>query len=212
MHNMKKLLIPVLFINLCFFTLAVSAAENIAAAQQVIEKSSSQINQTLKLPEYQSNFNKSTGFVDGIVSQFVDMPRVSILVLGKNIRQATPAQRQQFMKEFKTLLVRTYTKAFLEYKEWSLSFSPSNDNKDDGKTIVKTLVNQPGQKPVNISYRMVMTKDGSWKVYDILIEGISLVTNYRSSFNQEIAQSGSIDSVIKTLIDKNNKSEAAGQS
>ena len=150
--------------------------------------------------------------MDNVVNEFVDMNKVALLVLGKNIRNTSPAQRQQFIKEFKTLLVNTYTRAFLEYKDWSITFSPSNDSNDDGRTIVKTLVHQPGQQPVNISYRMMLNKDGIWKVYDIIIEGVSLVTNYRSSFNQEIAQTGSIDSVIQTLIDKNSKSETDNKS
>ncbi|MGR9044688.1 MAG: MlaC/ttg2D family ABC transporter substrate-binding protein [Gammaproteobacteria bacterium] len=181
------------------------AAEDIGKARQVIEQSSEQIKTTLKQSAYQNDFNKATRFVDGIVTQFVDMPRVSILVLGKNIRKTTPDQRQRFMQEFKTLLVSTYTRAFLEYKDWRITFSPYNDTKDDGRTIVKTLVHQPGQQPVEISYRMLLNKAGQWKVYDIIIEGISLVTNYRSSFNQEIAQTGSIDGVIKTLVEKNSK-------
>ncbi|PKM12348.1 MAG: toluene tolerance protein [Gammaproteobacteria bacterium HGW-Gammaproteobacteria-3] len=200
---------PLLLLMAFFSFTAVSglsfAAEDTAKAQQVIETSSEQIKQTLKQPEYQNDFGKATQFVDGIVTQFVDMPRVSMLVLGKNIRKTTPEQRQRFMKEFKILLVRTYTKAFVEYKNWSVTFSPYNDEQNDRKTLVKTLVHQPGQQPVNISYRMLLNKNGEWKVYDIIIEGISLVTNYRSSFNQDIAQTGSIEGVIQTLIDKNTK-------
>ncbi|MDZ4151238.1 ABC transporter substrate-binding protein, partial [Methylicorpusculum sp.] len=96
--------------------------------------------------------------------------------------------------------------AFLEYKEWRISFMPNNDSKDDGRTIVRAQVIQPGKQPVNISYRMILNKKGEWKVYDIMIEGISLITNYRTTFNQEIAQTGSIDGVIQSLVDKNNRS------
>ncbi len=201
---------PLLSILLFSFTAISSAAthEDTAKARQVIEKSSEQIKQTLKQPDYQNDFNKATHFVDGIVTEFVDMPRVSMLVLGKNIRKATKDQKIRFMKEFKILLVRTYTRAFLEYKDWSITFKPYNDEKDDRKTIVKTQVHQPGKQPVNINYRMLLNKKGEWKVYEIIIEGISLVTNYRSSFNQEIAQTGSIDGVIQTLIDKNNKADS----
>ena len=205
MFNRPLLLLLIPFFSFTALSSATLATEDTAKARLVIEQSSDQINRTLKQPAYQNDFNKATRFVDGIVTQFVDMPRVSMLVLGKNIRKTTPDQRQRFMKEFKTLLVRTYTKAFLEYKDWNITFSPYNDDKNDRKTVVKTLVHQPGQQPVNISYRMLLNKNGEWKVYDILIEGISLVTNYRSSFNQEIAQTGSIDGVIQTLIDKNNR-------
>ena len=202
-RQLLSLLIP--FFSFTALSSAALAAEDLDQARQVIEKSSEQIKQTLKQPAYQNDFSKASHFVDGIVTEFVDMPRVSMLVLGKNIRKTTPEQRQRFMKEFKILLVRTYTRAFLEYKDWSITFKPYNDDRDDGRTIVKTLVHQPGQQPVNIDYRMLLNKNGEWKVYDIIIEGVSLVTNYRTSFNQEIAQSGSIEGVIQTLIDKNSK-------
>lgn len=201
----NKPLLPLLFWGLIMMSSAAPATEDEAQARQVIETSSEQIEKTLQQPAYQNDFAKATQFVDGIVSKFVDMRRVSLLVLGKNIRKSTPEQRQRFMQEFKILLVRTYTRAFLEYKEWTLTFKPYNDTKDDRKTIVKTQVNQPGKQPVNIHYRMLLTKQGEWKVYDIIIEGVSLVTNYRSTFNQEIAQTGSLEGVIQTLVDKNNR-------
>jgi phospholipid transport system substrate-binding protein len=188
------------------------AAEDTAQARQIIENSSEQIKQTLKQSAYQDDFNKSVQFVDGIVTQFADMSKVSLLVLGKNIRKATPDQRQRFIKEFQTLLVRTYTRAFLEYKDWSITYSPYKDDKDDGRTIVKTQVHQPRQQPIDVNYRMLLNKQGEWKVYDIIIGGVSLVTNYRTSFNEEIAKTGSIDSVIQQLIDKNNKPVPKGES
>jgi phospholipid transport system substrate-binding protein len=205
MFHRQLLSLLILFFSFTALSSAALATEDLAKAQQVIENSSEQIKQTLQQPAYQNDFDKATQFVDGIVTKFVDMPRVSMLVLGKNIRKTTSEQRQRFMKEFKILLVRTYTRAFLEYKDWSITFKPYNDDRDNGRTIVKTLVHQPGQQPVNIDYRMLLNKNGEWKVYDIIIEGVSLVTNYRTSFNQEIAQTGSIEGVIQTLIDKNSK-------
>ncbi len=200
-----KPLLPLFLFSISVLPLAAPAAEDVEQARLVIEQSSEQIEKTLQQPAYQNDFAKATGFVDGIVTKFVDMPRVSMLVLGKNIRKSTPEQRRRFMEEFKILLVRTYTRAFLEYKEWKLTFKPYNDTKDDRKTIVRTLVHQPGKQPVNIHYRMLRNKKGEWKVYDIIIEGVSLVTNYRSTFNQEIAQTGSLEGVIETLVDKNKR-------
>lgn len=212
MFHRQLLLILIPFFSYIALSSVALAAEDIAQARQIIEKSSEQIKQTLKQPAYQNDFNKAVQFVDGIVTEFADMPRVSLLVLGKNIRKATPEQRQRFIKEFKTLLVRTYTRAFLEYKDWSITFSPYNDDKNDGRTVVKTVVHQPGQQRVEVNYRMLLNQQGEWKVYDIIIAGVSLVTNYRTSFNQEIAQTGSIDSVIQMLIDKNSKALTNGES
>ncbi|WP_305908634.1 ABC transporter substrate-binding protein [Methylomarinum sp. Ch1-1] len=195
------------FVFFIFTLLSAStyAAEDNAQAQRVIENSSNQIKQTLQQPAYQHDFNKATQFVDGVVTEFVDMPRISLLVLGKNIRKSTVEQRRRFIKEFKTLLVRTYTRAFLEYQDWSITFVPYHDNKSDRKTLVKSLIHQPGKQPIDASYRMVLSKNGEWKVYDIIIGGVSLVTTYRTSFNQKIAQSGSLESVIQDLVEKNSK-------
>lgn len=205
MFHKQLLSLLIFFFSFTALSSATLAAEDLAQARWIIEDSSDQIKQTLQQPAYKNDFNKATQFVDGIVTKFVDMRKVSILVLGKNIRKTTAEQRQRFMKEFKILLVRSYTRAFLEYKDWSITFFPYKDDRDNGRTIVKTRVHQPGQQPVNVDYRMLLDKHGKWKVYDIIIEGVSLVTNYRTSFNQEIAQTGSIDGVIQTLIDKNSK-------
>ncbi len=192
------------FLGLLFAPMLLLAQSEVTEAEKVIERTSQQVKQTLSQPEYQQNFIKATGFIDGIISDLVDMRRVTVLVLGKNVRSASPQERSQFMQEFKTLLVRTYTKAFVEYKEWRITFDPSTDTDNDGKTLVKTQVNQPGQSPVKVHYRMIKDKKtGQWKVYDILIEGVSLVTNYRASFNQEIAKTGSLKSVIDSLTEKN---------
>ncbi|MDT8405833.1 MAG: ABC transporter substrate-binding protein [Methylococcales bacterium] len=180
------------------------AQSEVDEAQQVIARTSEKVKQTLSQAEYQQDFVKATGYIDGIISELVDMRRVTILVLGKNVRSASPKERSQFMQAFKTLLVRTYTKAFVEYKNWTLTFEPNTDTDNDGKTLVKTQVHQPGQSPVKVHYRMIKDKQSQqWLVYDILIEGVSLVTNYRATFNQEIAKTGSLHSVIDSLAEKN---------
>ena len=184
-------------------------AGQLSPSQQIIQDSSSKINQAFKQEIYHQDFNKAVQFVDDVVTQFIDMKKVAILVLGKNIRKSTPDQRKRFIKEFKTLLVRTYTRAFLEYTDWKITFPPQKSNPGSKKTLVKTLVHQPGKSPINIHYRMILTKKGSWKAYDIVIEGISLVTNYRSSFNRDIKKTGSLESVIDSLVSKNNKASGA---
>ena len=181
------------------------AAAELTPAQQVIEKTSSQISQALKQEIYQEDFTKAVEYVDGVVSEFIDMQKVAILVLGKNIRKSSPAQRERFKQEFQALLTRTYTRAFLEYKEWEIDFSPDRAKPDARKKIIKTQVLQPGKAPIKIDYRMILNKQGNWKVYDIIIAGISIVTNYRSTFSKEFARTGSLDSVIEMLASKNSK-------
>ncbi len=205
MHKRRQL--SRLFLLFCLVTTfyPINALANLSPPQQIIQNSADRIKQTIGQPAYRNDFIKATHFVDDVIGEFVDMERVAVLVLGRHIRQATPAQRQQFVKEFRTLLVRTYTKAFQEYTDWHITFSPQISGEDPSRTIVRTTVHQPGQQPININYRMIKNRNGEWKVFDILIEGVSLVTNYRSTFNREIAQTGSIDGVIKMLVDRNRR-------
>jgi phospholipid transport system substrate-binding protein len=201
-------LIPAVSIWLgAFFALATVfsvngfAGEALAPPQQVIESTSNQLQSTLQKPEFKSDFKKATQFVDRVISSHVDFDRVSALVLGKNWKGATQAQKEQFKKEFRMLLVRTYTTAFTEYSDWKIEYLPLEPGDDDKKIVVKTLILQSGGHPVAVNYRMV--KDGDdWRVYDILIEGVSLLQNYRSSFNDDIEQ-GSLDALIKKLADRN---------
>jgi phospholipid transport system substrate-binding protein len=141
-------------------------------------------------------------FVEKVVDPFIDFNRVSALVLGKTWKKATKDEKRRFKHEFHTLLVRTYSRAFFEFKDWSVRYLPLRLKVDAKKTIVKTEILQPGIQPLAINYRMVLTK-GQWKAYDIVIEGVSLVTNYRTSIKNEIRKNGSLDAVIKQLADRN---------
>ena len=128
--------------------------------------------------------------------------KVSRLVLGKNWTKATPDQKTAFQSEFKSLLIRTYATALSKYKNQTIEYAPLR--MADGATTasVKTSIVQPGGQPIAVNYTLEKQADVTWKVYDIVIEGVSLVTNYRSQFAQEIRQNG-LDSLIKKLADKN---------
>lgn len=140
-----------------------------------------------------------------IVPNF-NFERVSRLVLGKNWTKATPEQKTAFQTEFRTLLIRTYASALSKYKNQTIEFKPMR--MADGATTasVKTLIIQPGGQPIAVDYTLEKQPE-AWKVYDIVIEGVSLVTNYRSQFAQEIRQNG-LDSLIKKLADKNKAAQA----
>lgn len=130
-----------------------------------------------------------------------NFPRVSRLVLGKNWTRATPDQRTAFKGEFRTLLLRTYATALSKYKDQTIEYLPLR-MKDGAKTTsVKTKIIQKGGQPVAVNYSLAREGE-TWKVYDIVIEGVSLVTNYRGQFSQEVRQNG-LDSLIKKLADKN---------
>lgn len=136
-----------------------------------------------------------------------DFDRVSRLVLGRNWSNATPEQQAEFQKEFRSLLLRTYASALSKYRDQTIKYLPFRSQPGATKASVKTQILQPGGQPIGIDYTLEKGPNG-WKVYDIVIENVSLVTSYRSQFNDEIRQSGGMDGLIKKLAEKNQKAGA----
>lgn len=134
-----------------------------------------------------------------------DLDRISMLVLGKAWRKINEDQQEQFKSEFKTMLLRTYAVALGKYKDQQIDFKPMRMEPTDKQTTVKTQIIQDGAQPISVDYTLAK-KDDQWKVFDIVIEGVSLVTNYRSQFASEIKNNG-IDSLISKLAEKNNKGD-----
>ena len=130
-----------------------------------------------------------------------DFVRVCRMVLGKNWKSATPEQQAIFQKEFRSLLLRTYSSALSKYKDQVIEYKPMRYEVDEKNVSVKTQILQSGGQPIAVDYSLVKGAAG-WKVYDIVIESVSLVTNYRSQFSNEIRQNG-LDSLNKKLADKN---------
>ena len=128
------------------------------------------------------------------------------MVLGKNWTKATPEQKTAFQNEFRTLLIRTYATALSKYKNQTIEYKPLRLAEGATTASVKTAIVQPGGQPIAVDYSLEKQAD-AWKVYDIVIEGVSLVTNYRGQFAQEIRQNG-LDSLIKKLADKNKAATA----
>ena len=128
--------------------------------------------------------------------------RMTRLAMGKNWSKAAPEQQQELVKEFRTLLVRTYSNALSTYSDATIKVEPLKNTSGETDTTVKTKVIQDsGQEPVPIDYSMEKTSDG-WKVYDVTVAGVSLVTNYRSTFNNQVREGG-VEKLIKTLAEKN---------
>jgi phospholipid transport system substrate-binding protein len=130
-----------------------------------------------------------------------DFERMTALAMGRNWRQATPEQQKQLTQEFRTLLVRTYSGALSQYRDQNMDYKPLRADANATEVTVRTEVVRPGQAPVPIDYGMMKTPAG-WKAYDVVVGGISLVTNYRDEFNAQI-KSGGIDGLIRTLAEKN---------
>ncbi len=133
--------------------------------------------------------------------------RVSHLVLGKHWTRATKDQQAAFQREFRSLLLRTYATALSKYRNQKIEYIPLRAQPGDTRVTVKTQVIQPDGPPIAIDYSLEKFPEG-WKVYDIVIEGVSLVTNYRGQFGSEIRQS-SMDGLIQKLTDKNKKAGVA---
>ena len=139
--------------------------------------------------------------VDAKILPHFDFLRMTRLAVGKYWRTATAEQQQALITEFRNLLVRTYTKAFTVYRDQTVEVKPFKMPANATEVTVKTVIVKPGTQAIPVNYDMEKTATG-WKVYDLSIEGVSLVTNYRGTFSDQIQQAG-IDGLIKTLVEKN---------
>lgn len=201
---MKKLVIRLL---LSCFLISPVWAEDISQPDVLIRVTAEKVLKALE--DEQDRLKKDPDFVyqlvDEIVLPHLDFEKMAKLALGKNWRKAKGNQKQEFTDAFRQMLVRTYSKSLNEYTGQTIKYLPFKAKSDETRVTVKTEVDQKGGFPIPIDYTLY-NKNGSWKVYDISIDGISLVTNYRGTFAKEIREIG-IDGLIKKLNDKN-KQEA----
>ncbi len=149
------------------------------------------------------NTKKAIDLVEAKVLPNFDFQRMTALAMGKDWNKATPEQKKRLSEEFKTLLVRTYSNALTGYRDQSVRYKPSKVQSGDTDVVVRTEIVQPGNKPIALNYALEKQADG-WKVFDVIVAGVSLVTNYRDTFNQEVRANG-IDGLIKMLVTKNNQ-------
>ena len=149
---------------------------------------------------------KIYALVEEKVLRHFDFRRMSQLAMGKNWRQATPEQQEALIKEFRSLLVRTYAVSLSQYRDQKIEIKPTKLDADAKDATVKSLFLQNGREPVTVDYVMYKLPAG-WKVFNITVEGVSLVENYRSTFNEQVRKSG-VDGLIKTLADRNKAAEA----
>lgn len=139
--------------------------------------------------------------VEQIVLPHFDFEEMTRLAVGKYWREVKPSQRDPLVEEFKTLLVRTYSKALQQYSDQQVEFLPMRGDPADNDVTVRTQIEQPGGFPIPVYYSL-HREDDTWKVYDVIIDNVSLVTNYRSSFSQKIRQDG-IDGLLEQLRSRN---------
>jgi len=151
---------------------------------------------------------KAAELIEAKIVPHFNFTRMARIAMARNWRSATPDQQKEIAAEFKTLLVRTYSTALVNYKEQKIDYKPLRAKPEDDEVTVRSEVRPSGAtQPVSIDYEMEKTP-GGWKVYDVKVGGVSLVTTYRDTFASEVRERG-IDGLIKSLAAKNR--EPAGQ-
>jgi phospholipid transport system substrate-binding protein len=148
--------------------------------------------------ELKADHDKLIKLIDGILLPRFDIDYASILVLGQYARTATPEQRARFAKAFYNSIAHRYAEGLLNYTRGAVRVLPTKGEMSDKRTIVRTEVVLDDGKRVSVDYAFHKTKEGDWKAYDVIIEGISYITNYRNQVGAEI-QKSSIDALITRL-------------
>ncbi len=197
-----------LFVSLTMFTCSVSAQVTVPA-DQFVKSVADDVLTIVKKDKDIQNGDQAKIFAlaeEKIVPNF-NFDHVCKLVLGKNFSKATKDQQDAFEREFRSLLIRTYASALSKYRNQTIEYKPLRESADEKQVVVKTQILQPGGQPLGVDYSVEQIGD-AWKVYDITIEGVSLVTNYRGQFSNEVRQSG-MDGLIQKLADKNKSNAAA---
>ena len=158
-------------------------------------------------PILEKNPEKIYEMVDDLIIPRFDFISMSKWVLGKHWKQATEAQRYEFINQFKELLVRTYARALLEYSGQEIKYFPVEQNPKSNLAVVRTELTSLSNAQLPILYRMHQ-KNEEWKVVDVSVDGVSLVTTYRGSFATQIKKNG-FDSLLIELSKKNARLEAS---
>ena len=171
--------------------------------EQLIKQTSDKVLAEIKenADVYQSDPDRIYRLVDDVVLPHFDFSAMTDLALGRYKDEVDGEQRPTIVNEFRNLLVRTYSSALLEYTDQELIYLPMEGVEADGVVTVRTEIEQAGGFPIPINYTLRLGDDG-WKVFDISVDDVSLVTNYRSSFARAIKKNG-VDGLIKTLQDRN---------
>jgi phospholipid transport system substrate-binding protein len=190
---------------LIMLPLALSAAPALAqeAPDALVKRVAEDVLATIRSDKdlQAGNQAKVKQLIETKLAPHFDFARMTALAAGRNWRSANPEQQQQLTDQFRTLLVRTYSGALTGYRDNTMDYKPLRMNPGDSEVIVRTEVRRPGQAPVQIDYNMAKTPEG-WKAYDVVVAGVSLVTNYRDEFN-DIVRSSGIDGLVKALDTKN---------
>ncbi|WP_374510055.1 phospholipid-binding protein MlaC [Niveibacterium sp.] len=155
------------------------------------------------------DMRKTLELIDAKVLPNFDFARMTSLAVGRDWRSATPAQKTDLTAEFRTLLVRSYANAIVRFKDHQITVKPLKLKPEDTEVTVRSEVRKAGSPPDSVDYTLYK-KGEEWKVYDVAVAGVSLITNYRDAFGEEI-KAGGIDGLIKSLRTKNAQNAAGGE-
>ena len=186
------------------FLLATPAlAQQQLGPEELVKKVTSDVMNAIKSDKQLAagDKQKALKLAEEKILPLIDFEEATRLAVGRAWREATPEQKQKLVSEFRSMLVRTYSNAIEAYQGQEIKVLPSRNKPSDTEATVRNQYIRPGGKPVPIEYQMRKTDQG-WKIYDITVEGISLVLTYRSEFDAVVKQQG-IDGLIKRLGEKN---------
>jgi phospholipid transport system substrate-binding protein len=187
---------------------SVCAIADDTAPDELVRKSTTDVLAMLRADKELAAGNpaKVEALANEKILPYFNFQRMTQLAVGRSWREATDEQKTALINEFRRLLVRTYSSSLSQFKNQTIEVRPLKVAAGDTEVVVKTLIAQSGAQGIPIDYSMEKSKDG-WKVFDVLIDGVSLVTNYRSSFSTEI-KNGGIDGLVKSLAARNAKNDA----
>ena len=177
-----------------------AAASTQQTPEQVVQTIAHDLDTTIAghRDELKNNKEKLIAVIDDVFLPHFDIDYASILVLGQHAREATPAERERFAKAFYNSITNRYAEGLLNYTKGAVVVLPFNGDLNDKRTVVRTQVVLEDGKKVSVDYAFRKGRNGDWKAYDVIIEGISYVTNYRNQVDAEIRKVG-IDQLITNL-------------
>ena len=200
------------FTLLAFFGAIGAAWAQDLAPEQLVQKITDEVLAAIKSDKQLAagDKQKALKLAEEKVLPYIDFEHATRLAVGRAWSQATPEQKQRIVTEFRNMLVRTYSNAISAYQGQQMKVLPLHMKAGDTDVTVRNQYIRPGQKPVQVDYQMHKVGN-DWKIYDIIVEGVSLVLTYRSEFDAVVKQEG-IDGLIKRLTQKNVPPAAVGGS
>jgi len=199
-----------LFLSGLLLTYAITGLAEVVAPDVLARNTTNEVLRIVKQDKDLKNGNtkKILTLVEEKILPNFDFRKMTQLAVGKNWSKATPEQQQELVEQFKTMLVRTYSASLTSVSDYKIEFTPLKMAPGDTDVTVNTIVSKPGAPPIPIDYRMEK-QDAGWKVYDVQVDNVSMVTVYRNTFNSEVRKGG-IEGLVAALSRRNQPASSNG--